>query len=119
MQLNVKIGDRLIRPSEHEQNMGLLGAVGIGVGALIGNSWLKLAGGLLLGSVAYSVWEESAAFVQPETMNAYFQSGGATSALGPREAGSYDTAGELAPGSYDTGAAAPVLAGLSSRRRRR
>lgn len=122
LELDLRIGDRLIRPTEHQENLGLVGLLGLGAGFVLGSRWLKVAGAVVLGSVAYSVWEDSAAFAKPETMNSYFQTGGATSALGPRGAGPYGTAGELAPASYDTGAAAaaPVaLAGLPSRRRGR
>jgi hypothetical protein len=123
--LDIRIGDRLIRPSENEQALAAAGAGALVLGVLMDSSWLKLGGALALGGTVYAVWEESQLFVQPETMNSYFQTGGATSALGPapapRGAVSYEPAASSPVDvSYDPGAAAPeVLADVVDIRRAR
>ena len=120
MRLDIKIGDRSIRPTENEQTLGLAAVGALVLGLVTDSKLLKLGGAVVLAGVGYSVWEEAALFVQPDTMNSYFQTNGATSALGPRGPGSYDTGAELGAGSYETSAAAaPVLAGVDHRRRRR
>ena len=124
MKLDLNIGDRLLRPSENEQLVGLVGACGLLLGLVMDSRMLKIGGALVLGGVAYAVYEEAALFAQPETMNSYFQTGGQTSALGPsplvERAVAYETSRlELAPVSYETGAAAPVLAGVRQGRARR
>ncbi len=120
MQLNIQIGDRMIRPTANEQQLAAGGAVALVLGLVTGSSWLKLGGAVALGSVAYSVWEESSLFVQPEAMNAYFQTGGATSALGPSPQGA--AAYALPASSPAAAAAAPGLGDvidIRTRRRRR
>ena len=122
MRLDLNIGDRLLRPSDNEQLLGLVGAAGLVLGLVLDSRVMKIGGALVLGGVAYSVYEEAALFTQPESMNSYFQTGGRTSALGPAPApvlekrGPYGTR-ELVP--YETGAAAPVLAGVHQGRARR
>jgi hypothetical protein len=114
LELDLRIGDRLIRPTEHQENLGLAGLIGLGAGFLLGSPLLKVAGAVVLGSVAYSVWEDSAMFAQPEAMNAFFQTGGATSALGPAAPGPYDTApSSTSLVSYAPPAAAAAAAGLA------
>ncbi len=82
MLLDIKIGDRELRPSEAEQTWAGIGAGGLALGLLAGSGLLKAAGALVLAGVAWSVYEEAALFAAPETMNSYFQTDGRLSAMG-------------------------------------
>ncbi len=87
MLLDIKIGDRELRPSEAEQTWAGIGAGGLALGLLAGSSLLKAAGALVLAGVAWSVYEEAALFAAPEAMNAYFLTDGKLSAMnGPGQA---------------------------------
>lgn len=87
MLLDIKIGDRQMRPTEAEQKWAGAGAGALALGALVGSGLLKAAGALLLAGVAWSVYEEAALFAAPEAMNAYFKTDGRLSAMnGPAQA---------------------------------
>lgn len=101
MLLDIKLGDRELRPSEGQQHLAAAGAAGLALGLVLDSRWIKLGGVLALGAAAWSVYQEASLFVQPEAMNAYFQTGGAVSALNPEAT------------------TATVLAGLRSARSRR
>jgi len=124
LRLDLNIGDRLLRPSDNEQLLGLVGAAGLVLGLVLDSRIMKIGGALVLSGVAYSVYEEAALFAQPETMNSYFQTGGQTSALGPspliERAVAYEADRLELVAPYETGAAAaPVLAGVHQGRARR
>lgn len=87
MLLDIKIGDRQMRPTETEQKWAGAGAGALVLGLVTGSGLLKAGGALLLAGVAWSVYEEAALFAAPVAMNAYFKTDGKLSAMnGPAQA---------------------------------
>ena len=83
--LDIKLGDRQVRPTDHQQLAALCGAGGLALGLAADSGIFKLGGALVLAGAAWSVWQDVALTVQPEAMNAHFLTGGKVSALNPAE----------------------------------
>ena len=83
--LDIKLGDRQVRPTENQQHLAAAGAAGLVLGLVLDSRWMKLGGALGLAGAAWSVWQDVALTVQPEAMNAHFLTGGKVSALNPVE----------------------------------
>jgi hypothetical protein len=81
--LDIKLGDRQVRPSENQQHLAAAGAAGLVLGVVLDSRWLKIGGALGLACAAWSVYQDVALTVQPEAMNAHFVTGGRASALSP------------------------------------
>jgi hypothetical protein len=81
--LDIKLGDRQVRPSDNQQLAAACGAGGLVLGLVAGSGLLKLGGALVLAGAAWSVWQDVALTVQPEAMNAHFVTDGSYSALSP------------------------------------
>ena len=83
MLLDIKLGDRQVRPTDRQQLAAAVGAGGLVLGLAADSGLLQLGGALVLAGAAWSVYQDVALTVQPEAMNAHFVTGGRASALSP------------------------------------
>jgi hypothetical protein len=78
--VRIQFGDLQLAPTETEETIAAVAGGAVVVGQLVGSSMLKAIGLLALAGVCYAVYEEAQTFADPDTMNGYFQTGGALSA---------------------------------------